>query len=90
MLSKITLLVAGIILLGATAALAEPPDDFGNKYIEMAVEFGMEPAAAYFPTKADPSAFTDDSPALYMPASASPSLFTWEVDQANENPLHEW
>ncbi len=75
MLSKLAMVVAGIILLGATAAVAAPPGEGGNPKIEMAVELSMAAASLYTPTNAAPSAWKDDSPALYFPTSASPSAF---------------
>ncbi len=67
MLSKLAMVVTGIILLGATVAMAAPADEGGNVNIEMAVEQSMAAATLYLPTKATPSAFVDNSPALYLP-----------------------
>ncbi len=65
MLSKLAIVATGIILLGATVAMAA--DEGGNLNIEMAVEQSMGAATLYLPTKAAPSAFVDNSPALYFP-----------------------
>ncbi len=89
MLSKLAMVVTGIILLGATAAVAAPAGEFGNLNIEMAVEQGMETAALYTPTTAAPSAFVDDSPALYVPSSSSPVRFP-TLDQRNERLFSRW
>ena len=71
MFAKLALLVTGIIMLGATVAMAAPQDEGGNINIEMAVELTMAPASLYSPSKAHPSAFVDDSPALYVPTAAA-------------------
>ncbi len=75
MLSRLAMVVTGIILLGATAAVAAPAGEGANVKIEMAVELSMAAASLYTPTNAEPSKFVDDSPALYFPTSAAPSAF---------------
>ncbi len=74
MLTKLAMFVTGIILLGATVAMAAPNDEGSNINIEMAIEQNMAAASLYTPTKAAPSAFDDDSPALYVPTSAEPAF----------------
>lgn len=89
MLSKIALVVTGIILLGGTAAMATAPaDEGGNVNIEMAVELSMAAASLYSPTQAAPSAFVDDSPKLYLPTSAAPGFRV--LDQNNEDYYSLW
>ncbi len=88
MLSKLAMLVTGIILLGAAAAVAAPNDEGGNLNIEMAIEQSMAPASLYSPTTAAPSAFVDDSPALYVPTSAAVAFP--EIKSDNDDPFTLW